>query len=67
MSREQAIELVNRYDPVKPGDLKRWLEYVGMTEDEFDRVADTFRDPRVWHLEQGKWVRDGLGRLAPQK
>lgn len=60
MNRETAIQLVNQYDPVKPGDLKRWLEYTGMTEDEFDRIADTFRDPRVWRLEQGHWVRDGL-------
>jgi imidazoleglycerol phosphate synthase cyclase subunit len=60
MDRRRAIELVTRYDPVKPRDLKRWLEYVGMTEDEFDRVADTFRDPRVWRMEGGRWCRDEL-------
>lgn len=60
MTRERAIELVNRYDPVKPSDLKRWLEYVGMTEEEFDRIADTFRDPRVWRKEGGRWTRDTL-------
>ncbi len=46
--------------PVKPRDLKRWLEYVGMTEDEFDRIADTFRDPRVWRSENGQWTRQKL-------
>src|SRR3546814_9398841 len=51
---------VNRYDPVKPRDLARWLDYVGMSENEFDRVADTFRDPRVWRMEDGAWVRDVL-------
>jgi imidazoleglycerol phosphate synthase cyclase subunit len=60
MGRGQAIELVNRYDPVKPGDLRRWLDYVGMTENEFDRIADTFRDPRVWRMENGEWRRDNL-------
>lgn len=60
LTREKAIELVNHYDPIKPSDLKRWLEYVGMTEDEFDRIADTFRDPRVWRMEDGKWARDIL-------
>jgi len=58
MSRGQAIPVVNHYDPVKPRDIQRWLEYVGMTEKEFDRIADTFRDPRVWRMENGKWVRD---------
>ena len=60
MTRGKAVEVVNHYDPIKPRDLKRWLEYVGMTEDEFDRIADTFRDPRVWRMENGTWKRDVL-------
>jgi hypothetical protein len=60
ISRGQAIGLVGQYDPVKPRDLARWLSYVGMSEDEFDRIADTFRDPRVWRREGGEWRRDVL-------
>lgn len=60
MSRDRAIELVNHYDPIKPGDLQRWLEYVGMSEDEFDRIADTFRDPRVWSWSDGDWRKQSL-------
>jgi hypothetical protein len=60
LSRAQAIDLVTKYDPVKPRDLARWLNYTGMSEDEFDCVADTFRDPRVWRMNQGVWVRDEL-------
>ena len=42
-----------RYDHVKPRrDLERWLDYVGMTEDEFDAIADAFRDPRVWAKDE---------------
>jgi N-acetyl sugar amidotransferase len=56
MSREIGIEMVRKYDHVKPmRDLKRWLEYVGMDEREFDRIADGFRDPRVWWVEGGQW------------
>ena len=44
MDRNKGIELVKKYDHVKPmNDLSRWLEYVKMTEDEFDRHADTLR------------------------
>jgi hypothetical protein len=57
MTREEGIELIKRYDPVKPKDLYRWLSYVGMDEDRFDRIADTFRDPRVWWTEDGEWKR----------
>ncbi len=56
MTRAEGIEMVRRYDHVKPRrDLERWLEYVDMDETEFDRVADTFRNPRVWWIEDGQW------------
>ena len=60
MTRAQGMELVRKMDPVKPSDLTRWLGYVGMSEAEFDGIADTFRDPRVWCVENGAWNRDEL-------
>jgi N-acetyl sugar amidotransferase len=61
MSRDEGIEMVRRYDHVKPRrDLERWLEYVGMNEDEFDHVCDTFRNPRVWRIKDGEWVKDNV-------
>ncbi len=60
MTRKQAIELVRKHDPVKPRDLSRWLEYTGMSENEFDSIADTFRDPRVWQRRHGEWIKDNI-------
>lgn len=60
ITREQGIRLVRRYDHVKPRDLGRWLIYVGMSESEFDRIADTFRNPRVWRLVGGEWIKDNI-------
>ena len=61
MTREEAIENIKRYDAVKPmRDLRRWLEYVDMTEDEFDKIADTFRDPSVWWIQDGEWWKDNI-------
>lgn len=60
ITRSDAVELVRRYDHVKPRDLARWLDYVGMSEDEFDRVADTFRDSRVWRRDGGEWSKDDV-------
>jgi N-acetyl sugar amidotransferase len=61
MTREKGIEMVKKYDSVKSSDLKRWLEYVDMTEEEFDKIADTFRDPKVWWKnEKGEWTKDNL-------
>jgi len=61
ITREESIELVRQYDHVKPmRDLTRWLDYVGMSEDEFDHTCDTFRNPRVWRIEDGQWVKDNV-------
>lgn len=58
-SRAEGLALVRHYDHVKSRDIQRWLQYVGMSEQEFDAIADTFRDPRVWWYEQG-WTRQLL-------
>lgn len=62
MTREQGIEMVRKYDHVKPRrDLERWLKYVGMSEAEFDRICDTFRDPRVWSRDKnGEWTKQNI-------
>tara|TARA_Y100001968_G_C19431202_1_gene757103 strand:- start:274 stop:2316 length:2043 start_codon:yes stop_codon:yes gene_type:complete len=60
MNRKEGIDLANKMDPIKPKDLGRWLEYVNMSEEEFDRIADHFRDPRVWKWDSNKWSRDVL-------
>lgn len=67
MTREEGIAMVRKYDHVKPRrDLERWLQYVGMTEEEFDQIADTFRDPRVWWIEDGQWWKHNIwGEPSP--
>jgi N-acetyl sugar amidotransferase len=60
MTREQGVTLVRKHDHVRPRDLDRWLEYVGMTEQEWDFTCDTFRDPRAWWIEGGQWWKDNL-------
>jgi hypothetical protein len=61
MTRDEGLAMVRRYDHVKPRfDLQRWLGYVGMSEAEFDETCDTFRDPRVWSIEAGEWIKDDL-------
>jgi N-acetyl sugar amidotransferase len=62
MTREKGVAMVQKYDHIKPRfDLERWLDYVGMNEEEFDIIADTFRDKRVWRIENGCWVKDDIG------
>ena len=61
MTREEGIEIVRKMDGVKPNDLYRWLDYVDMTEKEFDSIADSFRDTRVWSKDpSGNWIKDNV-------
>ena len=60
LTREQGIAEVKSRDHIKPKDLNRWLEYVGWTEQQFDSLADTFRDPRVWWIKNGQWWKHNL-------
>lgn len=60
MTRAEAIEMVKKYDHVVSDDLFYWLDYVKMTEVEFWKIADSFRDPRVWWIEDGEWWKDNV-------
>ena len=61
MSRSEGIKLVRDYDHVLPKDLYRWLDYVQMNEEDFHRIADHFRDPRVWSIdESGSFMKVSL-------
>ena len=60
MSRDEGIQMVKKYDHVVSDDLYYWLEYVDMSEEEFWTTADSFRDPRVWWIENNEWFKDNI-------
>ncbi len=61
INREDGIKLIKEMDHIKSSDLKRWLEYVEMSEEEFDRISDHFRDPRVWVWNDNiGWEKDNI-------
>lgn len=56
MTREEAIEMVKKHDHVKPSDMKLWLEFVGMSEDEFYQIVEPLRDHKIWTKDTlGNW------------
>src|SRR3989338_1590950 len=56
MTREEGIEWVRRYEEKIPKDLSVFLQWVGMTEEEFLQYVDHFRDPKAWEKNQkGEW------------
>ena len=60
MTREEGIELVKKYDHVVSEDLEYWLNYVDRTEEWFWKIANSFRDKRVWLHNNGEWTKDNI-------
>jgi hypothetical protein len=61
MSRDYGIEMVKKYDHVKPSDLYQWLDYVERNEKWFTEISDKFRSPKVWtKSKNGDWHKSNL-------
>lgn len=59
-TREKGVEYVLKYDHVVSNDLYYWLEYVDMSEDEFWKIANSFRSNKVWWIENNKWIKQDI-------
>jgi len=65
MTREEGVKLVLQYDHVLPREsLQYFLDMAEISEDEFEKTADNFRDPRVWWIQDGKWWKDTLNGVS---
>lgn len=56
ITRDEAVHLVEKYDhefPTKFFD--EFLEYIGISEEEFYETIDKFRSPHLWKKIQDKW------------
>ena len=49
-----------KHDHIVSSDLEYWLNYVDMSVDEFWKIADTFRDHRVWWIENNSWHKQDI-------
>ncbi|TAN45252.1 MAG: N-acetyl sugar amidotransferase [Nitrospirae bacterium] len=48
MTREEGISMVRKFQNIYPKDLSIFLEWLGMSENEFFGYIDKHRDPRIW-------------------
>jgi N-acetyl sugar amidotransferase len=57
ISREEAIALVKKYDGEFPSKhFKTFLEYIGISEEEFYKVIDEWRSDHLWQKHNNQWV-----------
>jgi N-acetyl sugar amidotransferase len=61
MTRKEGVELIKKYDHVKSKkSLDYFLKMTNMSENQFDLIADKFRDNRVWWIENNKWYKNTI-------
>jgi N-acetyl sugar amidotransferase len=57
INRDEGVLLVHKYDQEFPGKyFEDFLEYIGLTEEEFHATVDRFRSPHLWEKRDGAWV-----------
>lgn len=62
MSRDQGIDMVLKYDPVRPYDMDIFLKKSGMTEQELLDMVEPMRDPSIWEKGPNGWqLKDNIG------
>lgn len=58
ITREEGIKLIKKYDHLRPEDLDVFLKELNLTEDEFIKIVEPFRDPNVWKKKSdGTWIK----------
>lgn len=56
ITREEGVNLVRLYDEEFPRkNFQFFLDYIGISEDEYWTVIDNARSPHLWKQEGGKW------------
>ncbi len=56
ITREEGVALVNRFDGEFPEKyFKEFLQYINLSEGEFLKTVDSFRDPSLWEKEKNGW------------
>ena len=67
MTREEGIEMVEKYDPVVPSDLNIFLKKTGMTEKEFYGIIDIHRDPLIWEKKMANGSKKIVSKITQIK
>ena len=64
ITRKDAVQLVEKYDlefPIKY--FRETLDYLSISESEFNRIIDSFRQNHIWKKKNGTWkLRHTIGK-----
>jgi N-acetyl sugar amidotransferase len=57
ITREEAVELLNKYDGEFPTKyFEEFLGYTGLTKERYWEIIDKSRSPHLWEINNGKWM-----------
>ena len=57
LDKDEGIALMKRYEGEYPARYEtEFLDYIGMSREEFLATCDEFRSPHLWKIEDNRWV-----------
>ena len=56
ISRKQGVELVEKYQNLKPKSLAKFLDWLDITEEYFFECVDRHRDSSIWGKKDSEWT-----------
>jgi len=48
ITREEGVELIEKYSKIRPKNLQLFLDWIGMTENSFHYIIDQHRNKHIW-------------------
>jgi N-acetyl sugar amidotransferase len=55
MTREEGIKMVKEYDANEPSTLPTYLEFLGLSKEQFYDLVEPMRDLNIWEKVNGEW------------
>ena len=56
ITKEEGLSLIKQFDGEFPKRFeKEFFEYINMTKDEFNEIADSFRPEHIWEKKSNRW------------
>lgn len=68
LTRKEGIDLVKKYQDIRPSDTALFTDWLGTSESELFSTLERFRNPRFWQKRDGDWeLKEHIASHAQEK
>ena len=56
LSRQDGINLINKYNNILPNDIKQFSQWINMSEKKINKFLESIRNKKYWIKRNDKWI-----------